>query len=229
LVSGLAAALVGWLGGEAVQGYHKPEMRMVMDVQRLVPGTTAETENAATVKNSRLAIAIFGGAMGLALGVAGGIASHSVWRTVLVGVVGAGAAVAVGLLGARYGLHSYYARLVPDPNDYLTPIRVHAAIWGGLGAVGGLAFGLGFGSLRRLPLAVVGAGVGALLATALFHVLGGLVLEEAQVTDPVATSSLVRLVSYMLVALLTAAGAAGGALGSRSAPAPSATFPEGGS
>jgi hypothetical protein len=215
----LAAGIVGWLVGEGFQGYYKPEIRMVPFVYEMRPGTTAETENAASLKNAVLAFGILSGIIGFGMGVAGGLASRSIWREVIAGLVGGALGAGVAILGARALLPIYYKPYAPNPNDFLTPLRVHGGIWLAMGAVGGLAFVVGFGAWRRVLLGVIGGCVGAALATTTYHILIGFLLSEP--FEPVATSVWVRLLASVLLAVLIAAGAAGGTLGSLPASTPS--------
>jgi hypothetical protein len=82
---------------------------------------------------------------------------------------------------------------------------MHATIWGSLGAVGGLAFGLGLGSERRLRLIFV-ALLGACLGTALYEVLGVMIDPLADTSDLISRTWRTRLIARLLVAL--GAGAA---------------------
>jgi hypothetical protein len=86
----------------------------------------------------------------------------------------------------------------------LVPLVMHATIWGSLGAVGGLAFGLGLGSERRLRLIFV-ALLGACLGAALYEVLGAMIDPLADTSDLISRTWRTRLIARLLVALGAAA------------------------
>ena len=73
---------------------------------------------------------------------------------------------------------------------------------------------------RRLPNAIVAAAVGALLASVLYHLIGGGLFLHSDSTKPIAPSAAVRLLAMLLVTALVAVGAVRGALGRHREPAP---------
>ena len=90
-----------------------------------------------------------------------------------------------------------------------------------IGAVGGLAFGIGMGPKRNLSSTIGAACVGAFLASVIAHLIGGSLSSDEGATQTVARSSLVRLIGMALVTVLVALGAARGAIGhARSAARP---------
>jgi hypothetical protein len=84
---------------------------------------------------------------------------------------------------------------------------VRAGIWGPIGAVGGLAFAIGMRQPRRALDAMIGACLGAVLATVLFHCSGEMFFPDARSAEPLAASPTVRLLAMMLVSILQAIGA----------------------
>ncbi len=83
---------------------------------------------------------------------------------------------------------------------------LHVAIWGLVGGVAGLAFGLGLGDPGRMPHYFVLGLFGAALGAGLFEVLGGYLYPEALPEEPLAQQWQARLLARVLVSL--AAGAA---------------------
>jgi hypothetical protein len=220
LAAGVAAGLVSWLAGEWAHGVYQPRLVEVgfgMGVTLTMP--TVATQNQADFQNATLAFAICGGVTGLAMGFAGGLAGGSPSRG---GMVGLGALVVGGLVGAlasRALVPLFFRHYVPNTNDLLSPILIHSGIWAVISAVGGLAFAIGMRRGRRLPHAIGGACLGAILATVLFHLLGASLFLDSGSTEPIASSSVVRLLAVFLATVLIAIGAARGTLGRDSPPA----------
>jgi len=214
LAAGVAAGLVAWLAGELAYGFFQPRLYKV-DV--IAFGTTMQPSKeslaAADLKNATLAFAILGGVTGLAMGFAGGLAGRSPARGVIVGLAAQAAGAIVGALTSLALLPYFFRGLVPNSNDLLSPVLIHGGIWMAIGAVGGLAFAIGMKCRRHLPNAVGAACVGAFLAAVLYHLLSGSLFPDSKSTDPVASSSFVRLLGMLLVTVLVAVGAARGALG----------------
>ena len=158
------------------------------------------------------------------MGFAGGFAARSISRGVIVGLIAQVVGALVGGLASLGLLRILYAEYVRDPNDLFTPIMVQGGIWTAIGAVGGAAFAIGVKPGRRLFNAIGGACVGAMFATILFHVFSQSFFPDSGFSDPLASSSVVRLMSRLLVTLLIAVGAAkevqGASRRADSAPAP---------
>jgi len=219
LAAGVAAGLVSWVGGELAHGAFKPQLvQVVGNFGQKVMLPTRSTLNAADLKNATLAFAVLGGVTGLVMGIAGGVAGRSALHGVVVGLGAQVLGVLVGALASLALVPLFHRDFVPDTNDLLSPIMIHAGIWAAIGAVGGLAFAIGMRRGRRLLNAIGGACLGAILATVVFHVLSGALFPDSGSTEPVATSSFVRLLAMLLVTVLVAPGAARGALGRASLP-----------
>jgi hypothetical protein len=169
--------------------------------------------------NATLAFAILGGVTGLMLGLAGGLAGRSRARGVIVGLASLAAGTIVGALASFALIPLFFRGLVPDLNDLLTPILIHGGIWMAIGALGGLAFAIGMGRGRHVPVAVGAACVGAFVASVLFHLLSEGLFADSSSTAPLAKSALARLLAMLLVTVLVAVGAARGTLGRDTRPA----------
>jgi hypothetical protein len=212
LAAGVVAGLVAWLAGESVHGAFQPQVFEVKVALTTFIQPTNASLNAADVKNATLVFTILGGVTGLAMGIAGGLAGRSLRRSVLVGLGGLLAGGLVGALVSMGLLPFFFRRVVPDPNDLMSPILIHAGIWMAIGTVGGLAFAIGMRCWQCIFNATAGGCLGALLATLVFHGLSEAFFADSGSTAPVATSALARLLAVFLITVLIACGAARGAL-----------------
>jgi hypothetical protein len=166
---------------------------------------TVETVIVADTRNSALSFALLGGCMGLVLGLAGGLARLSGRAALAAGLIGLlggavlGAVLPLALVGP-------YIRMqhLRNSDDLLYPLGMHCLMWGTLGAIGGLAFGIGLGRghrSRSLLFALAGACVG----TAIYEVIGAAIDPLALTSDPISKTWKTRLLARLLVAI--AAGA----------------------
>ncbi len=225
LAAGVVAGLGAWLGGELVHEFFRPQLFQIRVALTTFIQPTAASQNSADLKNATLVFTILGAVTGLVMGAAGGLAARSPARGLVAGLGGLLAGGLVGA-GASLGLLPYFFRhLVPDPNDLLTPILIHTGIWMAIGAVGGSAFAIGMRFGRRVFDAAAGACLGALFATLVFDGLSEAFFAESGSTVLVATSTWVRLLAVLLITVLTAGGAARGALGRASSCASGAKSP----
>jgi hypothetical protein len=213
LGAGLLAGVGSWLIGEAtVSAFNPPRTKVEMMGQTLYKASL-EDQLSADAKNATLAFALLGGALGLALGIAGGFARHSAHAVLKVGVFGL---VLGGLAGGGLSLVilPIYNRAVersPEDmsHDILLPLLVHGGIWSACGLTGGLAFGIGLGAgRRRLFNAALGGLIGAALGAVLFEAVGALIFSESQTTRPISSTWNTRLLARLLVASLSGSLAA---------------------
>jgi hypothetical protein len=211
LACGGTAGIISWALGELAQGAFKP----VLVKQVMLTGTfiqpTLITENVADFKNAMLAFALLGGAMALAMGIAGGLGARSIVRGLTVGSIGATIGALVGAGVSRLVLPIFYRRLSPDPNDVMTPILVHGAIWTALGAVSAISFAIGIKARRDFFYIVVNACVAAFSASFLYHMAAEGLFPAANSSEPIANSAAARLLAAVFVTMLVAVGAASGA------------------
>ena len=210
LALGLAGGLLAWGAGELTYGWFQPQRSQtrVFGVPSLQ--TSRQSQNAANLKNAALAFTLLGCTTGLAMGFGGGVAGRTSSRGAVVGVsamlmgglVGAGASAAL--------LPLFFRGLVPDLSDLLTPILIHSVIWGAIGAIGGLAFAIGTSRARHVPDAIIGACLGAVLATVIFHCAREMFFPGSRSSEPLGASPIVRLLAMMLVSIFQALGAVWG-------------------
>ena len=137
LAAGVAVSLLSWIGGELTRGAFKARHVSTTFYGMTHVGPSPETQNAADLKNSVLAFGILGGVTGLVLGFAGGVGGRAPIRGAIVGAGALALGSTVGVVASMTMLPFYYRRLVPDPNDLLTPILIHGGISAAIGAVGG--------------------------------------------------------------------------------------------
>jgi hypothetical protein len=213
LAAGVAAGLGAWVAGEFVHEFFQPQLFSVRVAFSTFIQPTAASVNTAELKNATLVFTVLGAVTGLVMGAAGGFAAHSRARGLAIGL---GGLVAGGVAGAvaSLGLLPFFFRgVVPNPNDLLLPILIHAGVWMAIGAVGGAAFAIGMKCGRRVFNAAAGACFGALIATLVFHGLSEAFFPDSASTALVATSSRARLLAVSLITVLSACAAARGALG----------------
>jgi hypothetical protein len=213
LSAGVAAGLISWLAGESVHAFFSPQVFPIRVGFVTYIQPTAASLNTADLKNATLVFTILGGITGLGMGIAGGFARRSLSRGLVVGLGGLAAGGLVGAFASLGLLPFFFRRVVPDPNDLLSPLLIHGGIWMAVGAVSGSAFAIGMKCGRCIFNAVTGACLGAFLATILFHGLGEALFPDSGSTAPVANSASVRLMAVFLVTILIACGTAWGVLG----------------
>jgi len=213
LAAGVLAGLVAWIGGEAIHGAFAPQLLSSFDIEG---GEMNLRVVSSERREATLAFGILGASLGLTLGLAGGRGRSRLTggsAGLVLGAV-AGAGVAWVLLAI------YYRNVNRDIDDLILPLLTHGGIWGAVGAVGGLAFGIGRGERGQLPPAILGGLLGALAATVLYEVVGGLAFPLAKTAEPLSESWAARLLARLLVACCTAAGVGLAARGARPKPIP---------
>jgi hypothetical protein len=199
LCAGTLAGVVAWIAGEAIHGAFAPQMLSSFDIEG---GEMRRRVVASTRREATLAFGILGASVGLALGLAGGRGRPRLAG----GAAGLFLGAAVGA-GVAWVVLAIYARNVNrDVDDLILPLLTHGSIWGAVGAVGGLAFGIGRGQPRQLGLMILGGLLGALGATVLYDVAVGLAFPLAKTAEPLSESWLTRLLAYLLVACGAATG-----------------------
>src|SRR5262249_1954505 len=149
------AAVLASLLGELAYSVIKPELVKTTVLLQTFMEVTVETDKAATIRNIIASAAIFGGVLGLAMGLAGGLTARSITRGVIVGLIAAPITAALAAAVARALLPFLFRRMVPDPNDLMTPILVHGGIWAAVGAAGAMAFAIAFNATWRASIYII--------------------------------------------------------------------------
>ena len=163
---------------------------------------------AARLSTATLTFTCLGGFLGLAMGLTGGLARRSVPAGIRAAIVGfvLGAAAEAFL---AYGVVSmFFKRYDPLAGDLALPLLTHGAIWLAVGAIGGLAFGLGLGGQGRWRSTLVGGLLGAAVATVVYEIGGALVFASSKTELPLSSTVTTRAIALLLVATFSAVGAA---------------------
>jgi hypothetical protein len=170
LTTALVGGLVSWLVGEMVyrsyQGDLLPRLNIHPDPEDL------RRLQAARVMSTTITFSILGGILAILQGFAGGLVRRSFGAAAEAGSLGlisgaaATAAVAAIVVPVFFKLHD------PQASGLLLPLLCHGAIWGSIGAAGGLAFAIGLGDRFLVLKAIAGGIAGALVATVLYEIVG---------------------------------------------------------
>jgi hypothetical protein len=152
--------------------------------------------------------AILGGLFGFFLGTLGGLARRSIKAGLIAGLAGGGVGAGIGAGAAFLALPIYARHLQLEGGDMLGSLILHACLWTGIGAAGGLALGLGLGGgLRVLQTAIAGA-LGALCGVLFFEVLGAIAFPLDETGSPTSATARTRLLARLLVTVMAAGAAA---------------------
>jgi len=226
LGAGVAAALLSAFGGEktfgafalephypssfaSTTGYDRAAMRA--DVLRIA-------QQAVEQKKGMAAYGLLGLLLGVALGVAGGLARGSVRSGLAAALVGgvSGALTGGGLSAA---LVPVFFRLLDPASALILLFSIHAAIFAGVGAAGGLALGWGLGDRKTIVHCLIGGLFGSVVGTFAFEAINSLAFPLLGAFEPVPAERVPRLMVHLCVAIGTAAlaGLAAGRGGNRSA------------
>jgi hypothetical protein len=224
LVAGVLAGVSAWLCNEAVVGYFSPELYQanVMGTSTLRP--SLESIHAAEAKNGTLACAILGVFLGSYLGIAGGLARGSLRSALKAGICGGLAGLGVAIVAAWVGGRVYQHSFDVLAENLVAASLVHGAVWSAIGAVAGLAFGIGLGGQGRIARGLGGGLLGGLLGAVVFDLAGAALFPMDKTYQPVSLSANSRLLAHMAVSVCTVMGAVLAVQSSRRDPSPSRTL-----
>ena len=167
-------------------------------------GETVVPPSVAGTHNGLFSFGALGAALGLGLGLAGGLIRRSFVRACLAALVGLCLGGGAGVVTSRLILPVFYKHLTDDDLTY--SLMIHGGVWVAVGAAAGLAFGLGLGGWGRILRATVGGAGAALLATVIYEFAGGILSPLAMTNLPVSVTWQSRLAARLLVAVLVVAG-----------------------
>jgi hypothetical protein len=172
---------------------------------------TAATTQAAEIKNAARLFGALGAILGLMLGLVGGWSRGSVVAGCVAAPVGLVAGGVTGAVGPLIVVRAYFRWFGEGTDELLYAMAMHSALWIALGAAAGLALAIGRGSPRVLARAALGGATGAVLGAVLYDLLGAIAFPFAHTGDPLATTSVTRLIELLVPAIAIALGAARGA------------------
>ena len=204
-VAGLFAGVGSLLVGEGILKRYQSDL--VPAIQAHPSPDDMRRFKDARVYSAALTFTTMGGFLGLAMGLAGGMARRSASASAMAAFFGlllgttAGGCTALGLVSIFFKRHD------PQSGDLVLPLLTHGAIWSAVGAIGGLAFGLGLGGRGRWKATLVGGLVGAAAATVVYEIVGALAFATCKTDLPLSASITTRAMAQLLVAILSAVGA----------------------
>lgn len=205
----LIAGLASWPIKEATFELHKPSDKALAEPYNFVP-LNREMSHAMSL-NGALAFGAFGGLLGLALGSFGGLSSGSNPRAGLAGLVGLILGLVAGALPPFAVMPSAWMNRDEILQNPFLGIVFHLALWSGLGAAAGFAFGLGRHGFNSAALlrGFLGGMIGAALGSVAYDVVGAVVFPLEATSNPFSLRNYTRLLALLMVSLGTALGAVG--------------------
>lgn len=144
LVAGILSGTASLLAGEAIMHHYRED---------LLPPVKYNPSHEEIVRwhNARLycataSFAAMGGFLGLAMGMAGGLARRSIFRGASAAIMGLLLGTIVAASASVLLVPIFYKKHDPQSGDLIFPMLTHGAIWSLVGAIGGLSFGLAWGT-----------------------------------------------------------------------------------
>jgi hypothetical protein len=212
LGAGAAAALVSWLLIEATLGTFRPKGTAAQFAGSTFLFPDWQERAKAGARNAAVALGLTGAAAGLALGLAGGMVRRSARAAAVAACLGLGLGAAAGAGTAMAAVPLASRVQERDPGnmslEMASSLLVHGLPWAAVGAVGGLAFGVGLGGRGPAGRGLLGGLLGAVAGAVLYEVIGALAWPDARTVDPIAASWGVRLLAQLLAVMAAAAGVA---------------------
>jgi hypothetical protein len=219
-----AGAASGLIGETPLVRVKAPEVTMTV-MGRTFESSTPQGRQAAEDASAVRFQALFGGLLGLALGLAGGWSRRNLHRATLAGLIGASSGTLIAATIARLSLPFYHTLQRSVSNDLIASLALHASVYAAAGAAGGFALGLGLGLGRdRWATAAVAGALSAAIGAAAFEVLGAVLLATSETGHPLASTATARLLAPLLVSgpfAIGVAGSLGDTAGSSLSPAAS--------
>ncbi len=147
IAAGLMAGVASSLVGEVILGRYQSDL--VPTVKAHPTAEDLQHWRDARLYSATLTFMTMGSFLGLTMGLAGGLARRSVLASASAAMAGLVLGTATGASLALVLVSNFYKIHDPQSNDLVLPLLTHGAIWSTLGAIGGLAFGLGLGGKHR--------------------------------------------------------------------------------
>lgn len=217
LLGGLVAGLISFGIGEATYGLfqwndardviaaHRDELNRLGPYEQnaFITSKMKAARTAAESRRSELSFGSLGGMLGLTLGLVGGLLSAGGRPGIRGGLVGLLLGGGVGAVAAGVFVPQFYRFLEPG-GGLAVPILAYGGILLPLGAIAGLAFGVGLGGGHDLPLSVLGAVTGAAVGVVVFVMANSLAFPFDQEPALVPADRLARLVIHISLAVSVA-------------------------
>jgi hypothetical protein len=203
--AGLIAGVASWLAGEMVHTRYQRDLLAPLAISPS-PEQMRRWKDA-RLYSAALTFTLMGGCLGLAMGAAGGAARRSGWAGVKAAIFGLVMGTAAAAAAALFLVPFFFKTHDPQSGSLVLPLLTHGAILSAVGAIGGLAFGLGMGGQGRWKSALAGGLVGGAAATIVYEIVGAVAFATYQTDMPVSSSIITRGIAQMLVAVLSAVGA----------------------
>jgi hypothetical protein len=205
IAAGILAGVASLLVGEVILNRYQSDL--VPTIKTHPSPEDMRRWRDARVYSATLTFTTMGGVLGLMMGLAGGLARRSVLASTWAAMGGLLVGTAAGACMSLALVSNFYKRHDPQSGDLVLPMLTHGAIWSAVGAIGGLAFGLGLGGKGRWKATVVGGLVGAAAATVIYELVGALAFATSKTDLPLSSSITTRGLAQLLVAILSAVGA----------------------
>jgi hypothetical protein len=213
LLAGLLAALISGLGGESINGRFIPPLMATSGFPSIEEAQAAANARTAGIRlEATLRAVMLGASLGLLLGLAAGGTTKSVRPIASFSLLGfcsgglAAGAATWSLVPVFYGFYD------PDKDVLLQTLLIHGTIAMIIGGAVGLPFALGLQSSLNCKIpglirqTVIGGMLGALAGSLIFQIFGMILFPLDQTNLPISKSTISRLTSNLLIALMSSAG-----------------------
>ena len=215
LAAGIVAGVVAGVCGEAAYGWFQPVLEYPPGFEKLSPfdkpditsGLLRKELPGVEVKNTAVASGLLGAALGGALGLAGGLARRSVRSALIAGLVGALTAAIAGAVMSPVLTPIFYRSVDPESGMELG-ILIHSGLWVPIGAVAGLAFGVGLKGTGSILKALLGGLAGAILGTMVYELGNAFAFPSVRLDKPIPDDWHSRILGVFSMTICTALGAA---------------------
>jgi hypothetical protein len=201
LLAGVASLVVGEIILKRYQGELAPVLKLRPSAEDLARFRDAR------IYSATLIFTAMGGFLGGMMGLAGGLARRSASAAVTAAILGLLLGTVVVASEAVAIVPIFFKQHDPQSGDLVLPLLTHGAIWSVVGAIGGLALGIGLGGRGRWMATLMGGLAGGMTATIVFELVGALAFASDKTDLPVSSSITTRAIAQVLVAILSAVGA----------------------
>lgn len=209
LGAGLMAGLASFAFGEYAPKLTPPSMDIPPEIRSNSSQLPIEIEIRRAASRDRataLTYGVLGAALGLVLGLSGGLIRKSPTAAITAGLLGLVLGDALGMGASHFLLPRYHAsRAKATDDDYTQDIGLalvtHGGIWIAAGAAAGLALGIGLGGGSRPIRGAFGGMIGAAIAVIIYEFGGAIAFPLDETFRPMAATVQARLLAHLTVAL----------------------------